>query len=412
MRHTKRSTPRRPRRAAHIRSHAVGLLLVLALAAGLSATAGASTTAKKADNWKFAIVTDLSGPLNLYGASELAGLKTWFAYTNSKGGVLGRKVDLSIHDDRSDISAGLAEFKAALDEKPLALLGPFVSTLTAAAGPLAATADQTTVFWSPVAALMVPPQPALFGGTLTLAMSARIQASVIAGLARTVGQSKPKIVIARADSAAGQDFSKSAHDVIDQRGWTLLGEEKFANTATDVSDQAARMAKTGADYCLCGTFGNPNLQLVRALRNNGSKMAVVTYYGGGFASTFGALNDPNYYAVLPYLDPATPGIPGADTMRKRARNSGQQKYLVGYSFTQGYVEGMIMTQALAQCGAGCSRDSFRKTLVAKTTKYTTDGLTGPITLSNGNQFLVDSGKAFHVVDGKITPIPGWRSSRY
>ena len=377
------------------------------MAIGLIATIGCSwsvvSTAQSLQTWEISFVSDLGGPLNIYGTTQLGGLQTWIQHVNKAGGVAGRKVTLNVRDDRSDVQTGLSAFKEALAEKPIVLLGPFVSSVTAAAAPFAERAGVNDIMWSPVAALMTPPQPHLFAGAVTLDQMARIQASVIGELAKN--QADVKIVIARLDSAAGADFSKEAQAEISKRGWKLVGEQKVALTATDISDQAAAMAKTGADYCLCATFGPTNLQLMRGLRNNGSKMTVVNYFGGGFASDMMALNDPNYYAVLNYADPGTSNLPAAEAMRAQAKEAAQEKHMVGFSFTQGYVTGMIVTQALETCGAQCDSDKFRAAL--KSTKFALGNLAGPTTLSN-SQYVIQSGRAFRVVNNVITAVGDWR----
>ena len=377
---------------------AIGLMVII------GCSWSAVSTAQSTPTWDISFVSDLSGPLNTYGSSQLGGLQTWIQQVNKTGGVAGRKVALKVHDDRSDVQAGLSAYKEALAEKPIVLLGPFVSSVTAAAAPLAEKAGVNDIMWSPVAALMTPPQPHLYAGAVTLDQMARIQAAIIGELAK--GRTDVKVVIARLDAASGADFSKAAQAEISKRGWKLVGEQKVALTATDVSDQAAAMASTGADYCLCATFGPSNLQLMRGLRNNGSKMTVVNYFGGGFASDMMALNDPNYYAVLVFVDPTTGNLPAAEAMRTQAKDATQDKYMVGYSFTQGYVMGMIVTQALEKCGSQCDSEKFRAAL--KSTKFALGNLAGPTTLSN-SQYVVQSGRAFHVVNNVITAVGDWRS---
>jgi ABC-type branched-subunit amino acid transport system substrate-binding protein len=284
-------------------------------------------------------------------------------------------------------------------------MGPFVSTLTAVAAPLAQAAGINTFMWSAVSSLMNPAQDRLYSTAVTLDQMATIQAKIISQLSRE----KPglKVFITRLDSAAGVDFSKVAKAEIAKRDWQLMGEQKITTSATNVSDQAAAMAESGAEYCLCATFGAPNLQLMRALRSNGSKMVVVNYFGGGFASDLMALKDPNYYAVLNYVDPTTRDLPAASLMRIRASAAGQQKYMNGYAFTQGYVAGMIFTQALENCGPSCTPDKFRKAL--ETTEYKLGNLAGPTSLDK-SQYLVQSGRAFYFSKGRVVSAGDWQTA--
>ena len=384
---------------------AVGAGLVASLACGGNPAPASGTGSK---TWDISFVSDLSGTQQLYGTSQLGGLQTWVDHVNKTGGVAGGKINLKIRDDKSDTQAGLATFKEALAEKPLIVLGPFVSTLTAAAAPLAEAQGVNDIMWSPVAALMNPPQTHLFAGSVTLDIDAQIQASIVDQIAKSKKQTNLRVVMARLDAASGVDFSNAAQAEAKKRGWTLVGEQKVSLSATDVSDQAAALAKSNADYCMCMVPGAANLQLMRGLRNAGSKMTVVNYFGGGFASDMMSLNDPNYYAMLIFADPNTQNLPAAADLRKQAKDAGQDKYLVGYSFTQGYVEGMVVTQALAKCGSGCTPDKLRASL--KSTKYDLGGLAGPTSLDT-SQYLFQSGKAFHVVNGQVESLGDWRSAK-
>jgi branched-chain amino acid transport system substrate-binding protein len=369
-----------------------------------SASEDTAAAPEAGEPWQISFVSDLSGPLSVYGTSELAGLQTWFDKVNAEGGVAGSEIELAVRDDKSDVQAGLATFREALDEEPLVVLGPFVSSLTAAAAPLAQQQKVNTIMWSPVKALLDPPQEYLFAGAVTLDQMALIQLGVIDQLAE--GSDDLKIVIGRLDTAAGEDFAKAAKTEIESRGWELVGEEKVATTATDVSDQAAALANSGADFCLCATFGPTNLQLMRGLRSNGSDMIVVNYFGGGFATDMKALDDPDYYAVTNFVDPTVEGIPAADDMRSEAEEFGHEDGMVGYSFTQGYVVGMAVTQALETCGDGCDSDKFREAL--RSADFDFADLAGSATFGDG-PYLVDSGLASHWVDGHLEAVGDWQS---
>lgn len=355
--------------------------------------------------WDISFVSDLSGPLSRFGTSQLGGLQTWVTQVNKTGGVACQKVNILIRDDKSDVLNGLNAYKAAISEKPFIIMGPFVSTLTAVAAPLAQQAGINTFMWSAVAALMKPPQDRLYSTAVTLDQMAVIQAKVISQLSN--GKAGLKVFMTRLDSAAGVDFSNAAKTEISKRGWELMGEQKITASATNVSDQAAAMAASGAEYCLCATFGATNVQLMRTLRSNGSKMIVVNYFGGGYASDLIALKDPNYYAVLNYVDPISRDLAAAGVMRVRAQAANQTKYMTGYPFTQGYVAGMIFTQTLTTCGPLCTPDLFRTAL--KNSTYDLGDLAGPTSLDK-SQYLIQSGRAFKFQKGKVISVGDWQTA--
>ena len=96
--------------------------IAIVLIATIGCSWSAVSTAQSTQTWEISFVSDLSGPLNIYGTSQLGGLQTWIQQVNKTGGVAGRKVALKVRDDRSDVQAGLSAETVSIDNMAATLL--------------------------------------------------------------------------------------------------------------------------------------------------------------------------------------------------------------------------------------------------------------------------------------------------
>ena len=108
---------------------------VLAVIALLSACGGGDTGADKITAAKppltIGISLSLSGDFSDPGVAAQRGYKLWADVVNGRGGVLGRKVQLSIIDDRSDPDRAARNYEALIAEREVDLVfGPFSTLLT------------------------------------------------------------------------------------------------------------------------------------------------------------------------------------------------------------------------------------------------------------------------------------------
>ncbi|MFN8126004.1 MAG: substrate-binding protein [Candidatus Nanopelagicales bacterium] len=71
-----------------------------------------------------AAVLPLSGPESLFGHQSLQGARMAVAEINAAGGVRGRRVDLVVHDQRTETQLAVDQTRAALADGAFAILGP------------------------------------------------------------------------------------------------------------------------------------------------------------------------------------------------------------------------------------------------------------------------------------------------
>src|SRR5262245_33904898 len=105
----------------NIQIQALTVASALALACGLS---GAAFAQAEAPPLKLANVGELSGPGATVGTNFKNGADLAVAEINAKGGVLGRKIEITHADSQSNPGVARAQVQKALDGNPYVLLGP------------------------------------------------------------------------------------------------------------------------------------------------------------------------------------------------------------------------------------------------------------------------------------------------
>ena len=80
---------------------------------------------------------DLSGPLSFNGKPAAAGFEAAIKRINASGGVNGKKINLQVLDDASDIAKGRANLLEFVSNHDLASFGYILSDVSAALIPLA-----------------------------------------------------------------------------------------------------------------------------------------------------------------------------------------------------------------------------------------------------------------------------------
>jgi branched-chain amino acid transport system substrate-binding protein len=195
---------------------------------------------------------------------------------NARGGLLGRRVEFVIHDDRSDAATAIALYeKLITDEGVDAVMGPYGSTLTEAVAPV--TERHRQVLISPLAAttsiweqgreylfMVLPPAELFLAGLIELAaehgylsvamlyedaLFPRAAADGAAQLARSKGMD---VVFHAAYSSGTEDFSAVLRQIGDS-GADVLG--MAASALGDFVRVTRQMRDLDVDVKMFGTSG-------------------------------------------------------------------------------------------------------------------------------------------------------------
>src|SRR5512138_273849 len=183
---------------------------------------------------KVGVPLPLSGPPALFGDPASKGAQMYVDELNAKGGVLGRKIELIIHDSKADANEAVRVAREMILKDNVDFL---MGTLTSAEGPAVSVVakENKIVFIAPIPKtdqLTAPDKlhPYVFRVAANTTMEGRSAAEIVAKWPVT------KIATISPDYAYGQDVTKSfveylkkikpSVQIVDQQ-WPKLGEQDY-----------------------------------------------------------------------------------------------------------------------------------------------------------------------------------------
>jgi branched-chain amino acid transport system substrate-binding protein len=187
---------------------------------------------------KLADVAELSGGGATVGTNWKNGIDLAIEEINAKGGVLGRKLEVTHADSQSNPGVARAQVQKALDGEPYVLLGPGYSGSVKVVAPLAAEAGITEIMGGEAAELTQAGNKFLFRTSFG-------QQSTMPKVAKYIADDlKAKSV---AIVWVNNDFGKGGRDVITQE-FGKLGIKVVADLSTEAgqADFAADVTKLKA----------------------------------------------------------------------------------------------------------------------------------------------------------------------
>jgi ABC-type branched-subunit amino acid transport system substrate-binding protein len=379
----------------------------IALASASALALAASAAHAQSGPYKIGMSMDLTGPISFNGKIAAAGFETYVAKLNDTGGVNGRKVQLTVADDASDLAKGKANAEKFADDKSLAIFGFILSTVSAAVAPQAAKDKMPVIGLGGLAALLSPPQPYYFSYELQASKLADRILTYIAERSKADKIAKPRIAIMVVDVPSNREVAARAADLINKRGWTVAETQYFAISPTNVTAQAAAIKASNPDYVLMSHNDAGALVGVRGLRSAGITVPVINQWAGSADATLERLGE-GYIAFRTFSSPTDDSVPAVAQVRADGQKYGFGAQMTNPYFTQGYVAGMILEKALKICGACANGEAFAKAMEA-VGEVDAKGLAGPVKVSATSHEFIDSVR-FYTWDGatnKAKPITGW-----
>src|SRR5581483_11990995 len=282
-----------------IRALSVALAVLFALGA---------PTAWAQETVKIGVIEPLSGPVAASGNYVRMGAEIARDWINARGGVLGRKVELVIEDNKSDPkeAASAAEKLIVRDRVP-ALMGAWGSSMTLAAMPkLEEYGVPMVVETSSAASITRRGNPWVFRISPPSEMEAL-------GLERYVD----KLGIKRADFlAVNTDWGRGAvtafGDMLKKHGLALGAAEYMDQAATDMSAQLTKIRGTGADTLFLTTGVEQITLVLKQAQEQRLQRKVITTGGSSSPNQLvkqaGAAAEGTYHIVffMPWFPEAMP----------------------------------------------------------------------------------------------------------
>lgn len=360
--------------------------------------------AAQSQEYKIGYVTDMSGPLAGSYTPTWQGFELYMKSLNDRGGINGRKVRIFLDDDglRADRAVAGAKKQVERDD----VLGIFGLSLSSTIGPVIVEMRKAGVpvvsTFSAVLDAFAPAKPYYYSTGVTF----EVAGEAIATLSQQIAP-KGKIVGVTFDSVGGRAALRHNKLMAEKLGYTW-DEVVFPVRTADFTPFAQSIAAMKPEIVVGHYGAEQNLGMIAALRAAGyTGPYVIASYGASEATAKQAAEQAgsgaNIYMVSRY-SPITDQAPGLAALREAAKKYGVANPTMMH--VTGWTLGAVVADALARCGANCTREGLDKAL--QQVKLDTQGLTGgAIEMSADDHYGPSYWRLYKWDNNELKPVGNW-----
>lgn len=374
--------------------------LITAAAFAASSIAFAQTQGVTDKEIVLGIITDLSGPIALYGKEARNAFQMKADEINAAGGIHGRKIRLVVEDNGYDPKrALLAAQKLVTRDKVFAILGHLGTATNMAALPI--LIENKVYNFLPQGAskdLYEPPSPYKIG--LAPSYSSMASASLAYLLTK---KSYKRIGILYQDDEMGQDVLLGMERQLKSANQSLVEKASYKRGATDFSSQIAKLKAADCDLVLLGTTLREAVGAVaeaRKLGFNPEFLASVASYSTQVPALGGKAMDGMYGATfiqIPYPDDPNAAVRNYYAAYKKRYNEEPGLYSMYSNYTLD-----VFAKVAHKAGKNLNHDTFNAAV--ESTKLGSDALGNPgFSVTKDDRLAIRKIRVVQIVDGK------WRS---
>jgi branched-chain amino acid transport system substrate-binding protein len=239
------------------------------LGAMLAATVAAAPAAAQ-QTVKLINVSELSGAGATAGTNWKNGIDLAVQHINGRGGILGRRVEITHYDTQTNPGASRAAVQRAIDENTYVVLGPVFSGPIGASMQIAQRAEIAQIVGGEAAGLTRQGNPYIFRTSLSQAAA---MPKIANYLKDTVKATKVAVIF------VNNDFGKGGRDTIvpelQQRGIQVVADVSTEQGQADFAADAIRIKNSGADAVFVYLNEDESARFLRAARQQGITVPLV-----------------------------------------------------------------------------------------------------------------------------------------
>ena len=347
---------KQPRAVALLLSLLLLLLPACAPRTGAPSEGGQSSTTTSAPPVRIGASISLTGRYDRTGKELQNGYEVWRDGVNTRGGILGRQVELVIYDDQSDPETAARLYEKLISEDNVDLIiGPYSSPVTLPAStvtekhgyPMIVSGASETGIWTrgykSVFGIYAG-APGYMDGAIDIAQKNGYR----------------NIAIMNENSAFAKDAVAGAKKKAAEAGLQVVFEEEYGRDVRDLSPVLIKARATNPDVLIGGTYGEDATLIIRQLKDLNWAPKVVALTVGpalpDFAQTLGA--DAEYVFGPTQWEPSikAPGV--AEFTAAYEQKHG---YKPGYHAAGGFAAGELLKKAIERAQSfenGKVRDSL------------------------------------------------------
>ena len=354
-------------------SAAAVMALSLAGCSGGSMDDSSSSSAKASgDSITIGTVTTNSGTAAAYGEAEVKGFELAVSEINAKGGINGKKVKLESMDDKGDATEASNAFnKLAGDNSVLGVVGPTISSTTAAVAPLA---DQSKL---PAIAPAATSDSIETGGYMSrTCFKDSYQGEVAARFAaENLKVKKVAVLYGTGDpysSGVGEAFAKAAEklglEVVDKESSSSADDTEYSAQLQKIQASGAELLYAPYYYSVAGPYIIPQ---ARSVGFEGYVMGPDGYDGLKLTGDKSQYNK-TYYTTHYSADDNTNTKVQDFIKSYKSKNNAEPNTFAALGYDTIY----MIKQAIEKAGENATREDVRNAVAG----MTFDGVTGKFTM--------------------------------
>ncbi|ASW55649.1 hypothetical protein CIK06_17865 [Plantactinospora sp. KBS50] len=331
-----------------VRLPSLAVAVITASAVALTACGGDSGDGDGSGSgggpYRVSVVSDLTGAGVTQAGPYADGVATALDDVNDRGGVNGGKIEYKITDTQSDPTAAQATFRAALSEKPVAILAATGSATLSASFPLLQNAGVTVIAAN---AIGFPNHPFLYGASLSSSQLASMLANSASSSVSSL-QGK-KVALVGIDSPATRGTFGEVEQQIGTLGGTITSTQFVAPGTPSFDSGAANIISQAPDVVVIQDSAAGTILEAKAIAAAGFTGPIVVSYAGSDDATLANIANPNLLGVRPYVY-ATEGT----EIFAAAQKFDHAKNVSNEGFVRGWLMGQMLIAGLGKCGQDCS----------------------------------------------------------
>ncbi len=236
----------------------VGLLGAVTLLSSTACAALGGPQSQSSGPIKIGLVTSLTGNYAPLGTNDKLAIQQVIDSWNTKGGLNGRKIELTILDDGTDPNQTVIHFNKLVSDGAVAVLGPPQSTADLAIKPIANEKKIPTISLGAADEQVVPATPYMW---MVAPLSSQVANACLGFLQQ---QGKTKLAMLTDTKNA---YAKNGHDAVmnlaAKYGVTVVDDESFETTQTNFTPQFAKIIEAKPDFLLVWATGAPPVVITK-----------------------------------------------------------------------------------------------------------------------------------------------------
>lgn len=227
-----------------------------------------------------ATVSD-TGSLADFGIQVRRGLIMWQAGVNERGGLLGRAVELELHDDASNAATAAQHYQRMIASGIKLFISPYSSELTLAARDAIADADIAMVSIASAPQIWDQDVPKIFGAYTP----ANHNMDPFLAMVAQRGLSRVALAYQQADfpRAVAVGVRAKAKDL----GLQIVLDKGYAAQAPDFTTLTRAIQTSAPDAIIVGSYLEDAIAFTKAARQAGVKTKLLAFSGGPALRQFG-----------------------------------------------------------------------------------------------------------------------------